>query len=106
MADNFSLCIENIERHFIFRRGLEIIIDHRTGGRVVADWLASVEFLRIMQTQRGFRLVKNKIRARRLRAQLPKRREIVQHPKRSAMRRHDQIVVLDYQIMNRRARQI
>ena len=45
-----------------FGAALQIIIDHRAGGWVVADRLALVEFLRIMQTQRSLRLIKDRSR--------------------------------------------
>ena len=106
MPDDFSLSVENIERDFIFRRSLEIVINHRARRRVVTHRLAFVEFLRVMQAQCGLRLVKNEIRVRGLRAQLPKRRDIIQHPKRAAMRRHHQVIVFHEQVMNRRSRQI
>ena len=102
MPDDFARSIEDIERDLIFWRGLEIIIDDCAGRRVIADRLALVEFLRVMQTQRGLRLIENHVCLSRLRVHLTKRRQVIEHPERTPMRRHHQIVIFDHKIVNRR----
>ena len=101
MPDEFARSIQNIERDFFFRSTLEIVIDNRARRRVIANWLALVEFLRIMQTHCVFRLIKNYILLGRLGAELTQRRNVVQHPERTAMGRHDEIVILYHQVVNR-----
>ena len=106
MPNEFAGSVENIECHFIFGRGLEIIIDDRARRRVVADRLAFVELLRVMQAQRSFRLIKNRLRLGRLRCDLSQRRDVIEHPKRTAMGCNNEIVLLDHQIVDGRDRQI
>ena len=89
MPDDFARTVQNIERDLVFRRSLEIIINDRAGRRIIADWLTPVEFLRIMQTHCGLRLIKNRISLVRLRADLAQRRHVVQHPERTAMSCYD-----------------
>src|SRR5215475_14720186 len=85
VPDDFARSIENIEPDLVFRRGLEIVINDRARWRVIADWLALVEFLRIMQTHCGLRLIKNQIAPARLCAELTQRRNVVQYAERTAM---------------------
>src|SRR5207237_9343288 len=97
MPDEFDRSIQNIERDFFFRSTPVIVIDNRARWPVIANWLALVEFLRIMQTHCVFRLIKNYILLGRLSAELTQRRNVVQHPKRTAVRRPAQIVILSHQ---------
>src|SRR5207237_518396 len=78
MPDEFARSIQNIERDFFFRSTLEIVIDNRARRRVITNWLALVEFLRIMQTHCVFRLIKNYIHLGRLGAELTQRFEVVE----------------------------
>src|SRR5947207_9744716 len=61
MPHDISRRIEDIECNFLFRRGLEIVIDDRARRRVITDWLPFVEFLRVMQTHCGLRLIENNL---------------------------------------------
>src|SRR5438094_896314 len=45
MPEEFSGRVQNIERDFLFWRSLQIIINDRARWRVIADWLALIEFL-------------------------------------------------------------
>src|SRR5882757_821312 len=101
VPDDFARSIQNVERDLVFGRSLEIVINNRARRRIIADWLTPVEFFRIMQTHSGLRLIKNRISLERLRAELAQRRDVVQHPERTAMSCYDQIVVLYNQIVNR-----
>ena len=62
MPNEFALAIEDIERHFILCGCLEIVVDHRAGGRVVADGLAAIKLLRVVKTERHLRLIKDCVR--------------------------------------------
>src|SRR4030095_16831823 len=101
MPDDFALSVQNIERDFVFWCSLEIIIDDRARRRVVADWLTLVEFLRIMQTHCVLLLIKNHVFLGRLLPELTQCCNVVQHPEGTAMGRHDQIVTLYDEIVNR-----
>src|SRR4029453_12626578 len=101
MPDDFARSIQNIERDLFLRRSLQIIIDDRARRRVIADWLALVEFLRIMQTPCGVGLIQGEICRRRVRKELAQRRDVVEYPERPAMSCHDEIVILYHEIVNR-----
>src|SRR4029453_4127149 len=101
MPDDFARSIQNIERDLFLRRSLQIIIDDRARRRVIADWLALVEFLRIIQNHWGLGLIKDEIFRRRLRNDLAQRRDVVEYPERPAMSCHDEIVILYHEIVNR-----
>ena len=106
MAQDFSLGVENIESYFILWCTLKIVIDHRARGWVVTGGLAFVEFLRVMQSHRRLRLVEQRVGRRALGVELPQWCQVIQHPKRAAMRGRDEIVIFDYQVMNGRLRQV
>ena len=106
MADDFPLRVQDVHGHFVFRRGLQIIIDHRARGWVVADRLSLVELFRIMQAQRGLGLIQNEIAVPGLGVHLPQRCDVIKHPKRSAVRCDDEIVIFHHKVVNRRLRQI
>jgi len=106
MAHEFSLGVENIESHFILRCALKIIIDHCAHGWVVTGRLAFVDFFRVMQSHRRLRLVKQHVGRRALGGELAQGRQIIQDPEGAAMCGRDEIVILDYQIVNGRLRQV
>ena len=106
MPDHFAGTVDDIERDLLFSHGLEIVIDDCPRRRVVAHWLAFVEFLRVMQTECGLRLIKNDVCRGGLRVELTERRQIVQHPERTPVRRDHEIVIFNDKIMNRCYRQI
>ena len=59
-----------------------------------------------MQTECGLRLIKNDVCRAGLRVELTERRQIVQHPERTPVRRDHEIVIFNDKIMNRCYRQI
>src|SRR5438067_2092945 len=67
MPDHLSLGVEDIEDYFILRGGFQVVIDDSASGRVVADGLSFIDVGRVMQAQRGLRLVKQRVHLRRLR---------------------------------------
>ena len=106
MADDFALRVEDIEGHFVFRRGLKVVIDDRARGRILAGRLAGSDFAGIMQAHRGLRLVEHHLGLRGLRIDLAQRGHVVEHPEGAAMSRHDEVVIFHHQIVDRRGRQI
>ena len=106
MPNDFSLGVQNIERYLVSGLGLEVIIDHCAGRRIIADWLVPIEFSWVMQSQRSLGLIQKRIADRGLRIDLTQRRHIIQHPKGTSMGSGNQIVILNHQVMNRRRRQI
>ncbi len=106
MPEHFAGTVEDIERDLLLWDGLEIVIDDCPRRRVVAHWLALVEFLRVMQAECGLRLIKNDVCSAGLRFELTERRQIVQDPERATMCRNDKVVVFYNEIMDRCYRQI
>ena len=106
MPDEFSLAVENIERDFVFRRALQIIIDDCSGRRIFADGLPLIELSRIIQAKRSLRLIKNRVRLSGLRVELAQGRNVIENPERASVRRDDEIVIFYKEIVNRRNGQI
>ena len=106
MPNDFALRIQNVESDFVFGRTLEIVINHGAGWRILAHGLAAIEFLRVMQTQGGLRLIQNHLRGSGLRAGLANGGEVVQHPEGAAMRGHHEVIVLDHEVVDGRLGQI
>ena len=106
MAHQFPLCVEDIENDFILRGDLQVIIDDRSGRRILADGLSLIDLGRVMQTQRGLRLIEQRIHLRGLRIHLTQRRDVIQDPERAAMGGDHDIVIFHDQIMDRRDWQI
>src|SRR6476646_6567900 len=101
MPYKFALVVENIECHFVLRRALEVIINHRARGRIFADWLTLIKLSRIIEKQRGLRLIENEITVRHLQVYLAQWRKIIEHPERATVGRGYQIIVLHDEIVNR-----
>src|SRR5207237_5673264 len=80
MPDHFAGTVEDIERDLLFSHGLEIVIDDCPRRRVVAHWLAFVEFLRVMQTECGLRVIKSDVCRTGVSVGLTVRREVVMAP--------------------------
>ena len=96
MANQLALRVENIERDFVFRRALEIIIDHGTSRGIVADRLTFIELCRIMEAKRDLRLIQQKIGLGGIGAHLPQRRQVIQHPKGTSMSGDDEVIIFHH----------
>jgi hypothetical protein len=92
---------------FFFRRlALQAVVKNCALGRVVSDRALAIDFVGEMQTNRGGRPIQMEVLVGNVGIRLPQWRDIVQNPKRAAMRRGNKVIVFDRQVVNGGRRQI
>ncbi len=85
---------------------LKVVVNDRARRRIGSGRLMRVDLLGIMETDRGLRLVQIHVGLRDLIVDLAQRRQVVEHPEGAAVGRHNKVVILHHQVVNRRDRQI
>src|SRR5206468_6414912 len=96
-----ALRIVDIEGDFVLWRGLEVVINHRTRGRIFSGWLTRINLRWIMQSHGCLRFVQFHVSLCELRVDLAKRGQVVELPKGPAMSSYHKVIILDNQIVNR-----
>ena len=102
--------IEDLERYRSGRRGLQVVIDRRAARRIVGVRLVGLRRRPVVglrrQQHRSRRPEENRVGRRGVGGRVPQHADVVQDPEAAAVRRDDQIVVLDRQVAHRRRRQV
>ena len=101
-ASKISIVISSLSH----RLRLQVVVEDRALGRIVAHRPLAVHLVRKMQPCCSGGLVEVKFVIRDVCAGLAQRTNVVENPERAAMRRGDKVIVLHRQVVNRRGRQV
>ena len=105
MAHHAALGIENVDADRVGGQRRQIVVDENAGRRVLAHGRVRVNLVGIVEPITGLRLIEVCRRRRRCGRDLPQWSNVVENPECAAMGSDHEVVALDHQVVNRRARQ-